>query len=340
MKRSTLVAAALVVLICGVVISQTVITRRAFDSRGLPIGIGYGTALPTVANNNRAPVDGEFFAVKATGTTDPRLKMYADTTGDWIDVNTVKYNVIREDFTFAKVAAHVEEDFTAAVVTDASENMIILANSPIGPIHYRLEAPGGPGLAATVDPFHAGEFQLDTLVDDADNEGVNLTFGGDPNGLGFSFDESQGNIVYCEAKFSIADISDTDSVYFGWTITGAYVDAGAHDGFDTSAIFVVNDNAGDLDIETELNGGGTLNDDTGVTWADAASHVLRVTMAADTVTFTLDGTDVTQTNAVLNADDNDEFHCSMGSLNAAAGDPQVAIDYIEIGVGHSGITTQ
>lgn len=365
MRKRTAIGLLVVTFLMGGMItylaSQVVIMQRPLSSLGLSAGVGYGTRVPVVTDDGRPPTDGELFVVRNAGTAEPILSMYSALAGDWLEVITsdnttsqtldgdivlgtndvdditlngpVTVNVIRESFDRVSAQAF-EEDLTAAVVTDAGENFLHLYESQLGVIAYRLEAPGGPGLAATPAPFGVdGVLTLDGYTDDADNEGLMLVFGHTgPDHLGASFDEDRDNSVYCEADIDLVDISDTDDVWFGWVITGAYVDPPASDTFNTSALFVISDNAGDLDIETELNAGGTLNDDTGTTWADNANHVLRVTLSADTVSFTLNGTAVTQTNAVLNLDATDRAVCVFGYTNAAAGDPTVTIDYVEIGL--------
>lgn len=346
----------------GGAVSQTVIMQRPLSSIGLSPGFGYGTTTPTVANSGSGGSDGEMFVTLATSTSDPLVQIYSDASSGWLTVPlqgttataglagdvvigatdaddfTVKgprtYDVRREDFDHVGAAQAFEEDFTAAVVTDGGENILLLPVSQLGVIAYRLEAPDGPGLAATPAPFGVdGVLTLDGYTDDVADEGVELVFGSTgPDHLGAYFDEDTGDSMYCEADIDLVDISDLDDLWFGWIVLEAYDNPPASATFNTSALFVLSDNAGDLDIETQLNGGGVLNDDTGTTWADLANHVLRVTLLADSVTFTLNGTAVTQTNAVLNLDATDRAVCVFGYTIAAAGDPQATIDYVEIGV--------
>lgn len=352
---------------------QGVVQFRALDAYGFPVMVGHGTAAPTVANSGAPPMDGELYVTRAAGT-DPVLSVYSNNDAAWYavpngDTQTIAgawtftsgatfngdvtigdneddtlmidapmYNRVRtENFAQMGCALAVEEDLTPAVVTDASENAILMPCSQIGVIAYRLEAPDGPGLAATLAPFTVdGVMSLDTFADDVANEGVEFIIGawGPDNGteiLGASFDEDAAVDMYAEISLTIADISDLDDLWFGWIVLEAYDNPPASDTFDTSALFVISDLAGDLDIETELNGGGTLNDDTGVTWANAAEHILRVEVGADAVAFILDGTAVAQTNAVLNMDDTDRAVVVLGYTLVAASDPGVTIDYVEIG---------
>jgi len=321
-------------LVAGVVTSQSVILQRPVSSLGLSSGVGYGSTEPTVANHGNPPTDGELFVVRNATVNHPVPEVYSALNSTWNKIQTTQFTAIREDFDHVGAAQAFEEDMTAAVVTDGGENIILMPNSQLGVIAYRLEAPDGPGLAATPAPFSVdGVLTLDGYTDDVANEGVELVFGSTgPDHLGAYLDEDANVTMYCEASVTLADISDLDDMWFGWVVQEAYDNPPASDTFDTSALFVISDAAGDLDIETELNGGGTLNDDTGVTWADAAAHTLRIDLGADAVSFTLDGAAVTQTNAVLNLDATDRAVCLFGYTIAAASDPQATINYVEIGV--------
>lgn len=348
----------------------TAVTFRALDAYGFPVMLGHGTAVPTAANSGAPPADGEVYIVHAANTT-PDVQVYDTSTTSWYtfasidiaqtftpaqtftgavtmngsvtvgdnedDTFTVDavpaFRIRHENFGQVGCVQAYEEDMTAAVVTDGGENILLMPCSQIGVIAYRLEAPDGPGLAATLAPFTVdGVLSLDTFADDVANEGVELVFGSfGPDLLGTFFDEDAGVDMYAEVSVTIADFSDLDDLWFGWVVQEAYDNPPASDTFDTSALFVISDAAGDLDIETELNGGGTLNDDTGTTWGDGATHILKVIAGADAVEFWLDGTQVTQTNAVLNMDDTDRAVVIFGYTIAAASDPGVTIAYVEIG---------
>jgi len=323
---------------------QGTVQFRALDQYGFPVMVGHGTAAPTTANSGAAPMDGEIYMQHATGE-DPILRVYSQTNTAWrfgiglneddhVSFNSpVVWQVHSENFGRVGCAQAYEEDMTAAVQTNGGENFILMPCSQIGVIAYRIEAEDGGTLAATPAPFSVdGVLTLDGYADDVDNEGIELVFGSTgPDHLGAWFDEDSGVDSYCEVSITIADFSDVDDLWFGWVVQEAYDNPPASDSFDTSALFVISDLAGDLDIETELNAGGTLNDDTGTTWTDAASHTLRVIAQADAVEFWLDGVQVTQTNAVLNMDATDRAVCLMGYTIVAASDPGVTVNWVEIG---------
>lgn len=342
---------------------QGVVQFRALDQWGSPVMIGHGTAVPTVANSGNSPMDGELFEVHAAATA-PVLRVYSATATTWYDVpyedtmtltgawtfdanivigaseedtftvnGTTEFNVRHEPFDQVGCAEAYEEDMTAAVVTDAGENFILMPCSQLGVIAYRLEAPGGPGLADTPAPFAVdGVFSTDGYVDPADNEGVEFVFGSfGPDMLGAYFDEDSNLESFAEASITIADISDLDDLWFGFVVQEAYDNPPASDTFDTSALFVISDLAGDLDIETELNGGGTLNDDAVTVWGDGETHVLKVVVGADAVEFWLDGVQVAQVNAVLNMDATDRAVVVLGYTLVAASDPDVDVNHLTIG---------
>ena len=343
---------------------QSAVQFRALTQYEMPAMMGHGTAVPTTANSGVAPMDGEVFTVHAAATP-PDVQVYDLSTTSWLTFANIdaaqsfnaaqtflgdvtvgdseddsfvvdavpSFRIRHENFGQVGCAQAFEEDMSAAVQTDASENIILIPCSQIGVIAYKIDATDGAALAATPAPFAVdGVMSFDGYTDDVDNEGIEFVFGSfGPDMLGAYFDEDAGVDMYVEASFTITDFSDLDDMWFGWTVTEAYDDPGASDVFDTSALFVISDNAGDLDIETELNGGGTLNDDTGTTWGDGETHILKVVVGADAVEFWLDGVQVTQTNAVLNMDNTDRAVVTFGYTVVAASDPQITMQYIEIG---------
>jgi hypothetical protein len=360
MKRYLLIfAVALVGAIIGTsVTSQVVIEQRPLSQRGLTEGMSFGTALPTVANSGQGPFDGEPFIVRSTGA-DPLLRVFNDSTSSWDTTPMLEnanvwsgsnsYSVFREDFAVVQYHA-MENDGTAAVVTDASVNVLMLHGpGTIGQIGYRIEAPGGPGLAATPAPAAAfGVFTVDGYVDDIDNEGIQFTFGAQDNatsadgglGGGIVFNETSSNAMYCEAQIDFANISAVDDAWFGWVTNDATDNPPASATFDTAALFTIVDATGDINITTMLNDGAETSDDTGVDMVDGDQMIFRVAISADAVTFAAEFDDggstveaVTQTLAVLNADDGDVLKCVFGFTNVAAESYGVTINYVEIGDG-------
>ena len=337
--------------------SSGAVQSRGLGVYGAPVLVGRGTAVPTGANSGAPPQDGEIFIVTAASTA-PDVQIYDANSATWLTIanvdaaqafngtvtlgsndvdditinGPVTYNVAREDFTTQGFYV-LEEDGTAIAVTDTAENHFHVIGSPLDPFWFSFEQAFG----GTFTPFAvSGELDTSGMVDVADTDGLDFTFGAaDPLAGGNSFDEDTSNSTYCEIGVTIGTIANIDTLYFGWHLIEARTafDANAHNGLNTYAVFTVQDNAGDLDIETELNGGGTLLDEiTGNVWADAEQNILRVTLLADSVTFTLDGTAVTQTNAILNLDATDQMVCFFGyQQSAAAADANITLQYVEIG---------
>ena len=95
---------------------------------------------------------------------------------DDIKVNgPIVYDVFREDFDYV-VSKDLEEDFTAAVLTDNGNNMLLMPASQLGVIAYVTES--SDGLSAAPSPFDVkGRMSLDTFVDQIDDDAVQFVFG-------------------------------------------------------------------------------------------------------------------------------------------------------------------
>ena len=260
---------------------------------------------------------------------------------DDITVNgPVTYKVLRDDFQFP-MYWFLEEDFTPPIVTDTGENIIFMPAEQLPVIGFRLEQ-AFAGSAGTNTFTAPGSLDMSSMVDNVDTDGLDFKLGESTMaGSGYTvnhvvqFDEDTSPSTYCEISLTITTIANIDEFYFGWGLESTgYPDANDVTTLNTTAYFRIPDNAGDVDIETELNAAGTNNDETSIAaWANGGTHILRVTMLADSVSFTYDGTAVTQTNAVLNADNGDQMVCFWGFQNsAAAASAGMLLNYVEIGV--------
>jgi hypothetical protein len=272
-------------------------------------------------------------AITTSGTLTANADVIlGDDEDDTTTINsTPDYNVYTSDFEVFSANAIFSEDFGTFGVTDGAENIVWMPGQDIGFLHMRIEAPDGPGLAGTCLPVSNGFIRLGSCVDNVDDEGIDIRFGAHPDSVG-GWQEESLNTNFCEIDLKLADISDTDAMYFGYHAAQGYTASPASwASYNTYAFFVLSDNAGDLDIVTELNGTGTNNDDTGVTWADAETKTLRIELSPDSVEFFIDGVTVAaQSAAVLDADDADNFVCGFGYV-VAAGDLNPIIDYVTMG---------
>lgn len=129
--------------------------------------------------------------------------------------------------------------------------------------------------------------------DQTDNDGREIAFAG---GITSRAPRAYvvGSAFWARLKFSIATVAGTDDCAFGFRKAEAY--QGNLDDYDEMA--VLNVISGDIKIETILNGGATATTDTTDNWADAATHELKVMVAADgAVTYEIDGAAPTVTAA-------------------------------------------
>lgn len=323
--------------------------------------------------NLSAPYPGQLFVDYGDASTQPELFIHdqiesatafdripgEDTTAAWTANQTfgnaqedlytfqgrVQHNVFRQEFEYVMYKA-LENDETAAVVTDASVNYLTLyspsTHNSIPIIGYRIEAPGGPGLAATPSPGATqGIFTADGYVDDVDNEGIVFTFGNHDaaTGLddGIHFDETTSEGMYCEAQVDISNISAVDDFWFGWALNDATDNPPASADYNTGAFWTINDASGDIDTVTSLNDAGEDLTDAGTDWTDGDQFILRVEITADAVQFfscLTDGCSSTLTETTgsdMNADNDDVLHCVVGFTNAAAESLGLTLEYIEIG---------
>jgi len=113
----------------------------------------------------------------------------------------------------------------------------------------------------------------------------------------------------------------------------AFVDDLVLETYDTYGVYHINDNAGNIEIQT---GDDTTDaddeDDQVADWADAATHVLEVRVATDgAFTFYIDGAASTVTTATGAAAAGDILIPVIGLLNDSDADTNTKVNWIEIG---------
>lgn len=264
-----------------------------------------------------------------TGTPTFEDITIGDDYDDTITLNgAVSSYVFHDDFCNIQV---LETDGTAETALDgALLNIRTLAG---GIYHVRLEQ------ACAGDMFvpTASGCGLKPVPDDAENDGLALTFG---QYVGTSYIHtvtSGSNQFYVEFSVTIADISDVDGDFaFGIQLPGANEDPPAHDDKNTYFLATLSDNAGDLDFEADVDGLGAANDDSGVTWGDTETKIVRFVVDGDGYSATVNGTAITLTNC--NAGGNNDFTdldtvipFFQYTVGVAGDDPEVTINYIEWG---------
>ncbi len=342
MKKLTVVciAAVVAVLLLSVasLISQTVIERREMDSRGFPLGAGFGTALPTVANDGRPPVDGEMFIVRTDGA-DPVVRLYNDFESSWNTVANLStgagnsFVIFRDDFCGIGVS---QNDGTPELTSDTNLNHI--RTSAGGIYLQRLEIGAAVSLAL---PLTTGACGLDVSGDVTADDGHAIRFGEFIDGSSVHIIQASDTSAtfYFEISITIGNISGFDGDWaVGLLAPEAFQNPPQHDGLNTYVLWTLSDNAGDLDLEADVDGGGQVNDDTGITWADGETRVLRIEIDTDGYAAYVDGAAVTTTN--VNSGGSNDFtdldkvlpfyYHTQGSEGAATG---VVLNYIEWGYG-------
>lgn len=199
--------------------------------------------------------------------------------GYWIERDRDRVNVLlantvcggklkcREEFNGGHLV--MQDDGTAKSLADAEENFVY--GSPLGAIEYREEQAKTTSSWVTIN----GELDIDADGTTA-NEGVEIVFGASSDAALNQVLELGTHGACISARIEIADISGVNDLFIGWRQNEAWQDGAVHTGYDDWAVIGLQDNAGDLDIEDEEAGGGTQNDDTGVTWADAEERALKV----------------------------------------------------------------
>lgn len=125
---------------------------------------------------------------------------------------------------------------------------------------------------------------LNVGMDQTDNDGVEITQGilaGQKHAYTVGTDEP----FYFKCEFSIATVAGTDDCLVGFRKAEDY-QAGPDAYDEWAALNVI---AGNINIETELNAGGTDTTDTTDDWADAETHTLEVLVdKGGVVTFRID----------------------------------------------------
>lgn len=343
-----------------------IVQRPTFPATGKSAGISYfssGSA-PTVA------ADGELAIVSqgvgnasqlqywdSASTADAWIEIPAEnavlanfannvTLGssedDFIDVNApARFRVIREDFEGPNTLAIdiTNGDYTPSVA-DAEFNMYQFQYIDMWN-RIEIAFAGTNDIAVFVSDGTLADaqgrvFLLDSasILDVTDNDAIEYNFGGDPtDAILFDEDNSDGLDVYCEVSLRldlIANVSALD-FYFGFFLAAAVNDTFAFTASNSWAAFDINDTAGDLQICAEEDGDTHGCDDAGTTWANDATHVLRVEIGADAVAFLVDGTAVSATNAVLDPDASEQYVCRLGVRSAGSTAAGWELNYVEIG---------
>jgi len=305
--------------------------------------VGWGV----LADRPSSSYAGDIYVVTPSGA-EPYIQMYDAAGAEWetmlhsttftSDVTgqgTIRKQVYRQDFDCGPI--RVEEDFTAAVETDAGQNKAFFWNcgDPELTAHYRLDG-------AQTNPFIVNtEGKLDIDNDAADDEGVDIVWGvHDPQAV---WSEYQfGEAWYFRVGFDIESLDGTDNIQIGWRINGDFVDNQVIGTIDTYGAWYWNSSAGNAVMATGDDGTDATDEVTGADLSENEYIVVEVRFAADgTFDFLYAASETaieaasaqTQTNTVNAAFTTGEVMMPYVSmLQTTAADTEMMLDFVEIGV--------
>ena len=350
MRLNNIVAiVSMLTLFSGSAQAQTVLNSTALASAvtsGSQRSISLDSASNITANTNQIYVGGELMVVTSVNTTTNVVEVYGTCTttstfrptinadsgrlfdcaaGYWQERASASYTVYRQEFDTPFFKSE-EADGTVELVTDAGENRAVGAGVP-GVFTYRLD-----GAQAT--PFLSKGGTLDIDNDGADDEGVEITAQDIAVSVQGWVETGTTQAAYTRASITIASVSGTDNMYFGWKLAAASVDNAVLETVNTGGFYHVNDNAGNIEIQTADDGTDADDeDDQVVTWADAATHVLEVRVSkAGVFTFYIDGLESSITTATGAAAAGDLLVPVLGMLNAADADTELNVNWWEVGI--------
>ena len=333
---------------------------RVFGRHGSPATIGYGTALPTVANSGAPPVNGELYIVTTAGA-DPLLRVRNESTTSWDTTpmlqNTNTWtvaNVFNGDVTVGSdeidaftvnapmtVVLH-RDDFcnigaeeTDRTVESGADNAVNFMYTNQSNPYYESQIQGTQTILPHRNPAD-GSCGWFVEGDAAANDGVTTTFS--PNTLvGVHQVTATSDEFYFEISVTIADVSAID----GDVAWGLKVPEAAGDGFDglnTYFLYSISDNAGVATFECDVDAGGEVTDVDTITWIDGATHIVRFEIDGDGYAAYIDGAAQTLTNC-NNASANDFTDLDrvvpflQMTVGAEAVTPGFVVNYIEWGIG-------
>lgn len=163
----------------------------------------------------------------------------------------------------------LQDDGTAKSVTDNEENFV--TGSPLGAIEYREE------VTKTLSSWVVGAGRLALGGDDdADNEGVEVSFGAPPLD---SYFIAGTNGACISASITLTDISGTDQLLIGFRDNAAYIDVAAYASYTIWNAVGVNAVDGSIVSLQEVSE-ATDSDDSGVNMADGETRAFKVCVTA------------------------------------------------------------
>ncbi len=269
-------------------------------------------------------------ALTGTVTSTGASVTLGDTYSDTVTVNGALKTVIYRD-DFCGIGC-IQNDFTACSGTDTEINFIKTSVNPFGYYQF-VEQTATLQLAL---PLLTGVCGLDVSGDITANDGQEIKFGHEVlDSVHIVQAADTAATFYFDISITITDISAFDGDWAtGLMMPEAQQNPPQHDGLNTYFIATLSDNAGDLDFEADVDGGGAAADDAGITWADGETKVLHFEIDTDGYAAAVDGVAITLTNCNTSNDFTDLdrvlpfYYHTQGAEGAATG---VIINYVEWG---------
>jgi len=234
-----------------------------------------------------------------------------------------EYVAARQEFMNPCFVAELA-DGTAELVTDAGVNRVVCGGG-LGIFSFRIDG-------AQASPWIVGGGYLDVDNDGADNEGVDIV-AADRAATTHGLITGTSPAMYTRASITIASVSGTDNLSFGWRIAAAHIDNQVPETIDTGGMFNLNDTAGNIEIQTADDGTDADDEEDQVgDWADGETHTLEVRMStAGVFTFFIDGLESTITTATGAAAAGDVMVPFFSQLNESDADTETKINWWEVG---------
>ncbi len=165
----------------------------------------------------------------------------------------------------------MQDDATPKSLTDTEVNVVF--GSPIGIITFREEQ------NKTVSSWVVDDGRLAIAGDDTTTlEGVEIVMGWTTTNEGWIVAGTSGACF--TVNLTLTDISGTNELLIGWRQNEAFQDGAVYTGYSDWSLVGVNNVDGSIFGINEIQGGGTLSDDSGVNMADGETRTFKSCISA------------------------------------------------------------
>ncbi len=223
----------------------------------------------------------------------------------------------------------MQDDATAKSLTDNEINVVF--GSPFGIITYIEDA------AKTASSWLISDGVLDIAGDNTtDDEGVEIRFGAwHTTNEGVIVAQTSGACF--SASITITDISGTDQFLIGWVQNEAYRTDNVYSSYNDWSLVGINNVDGSIFSLAEVNGGGTLSDDSGVNASDGDTRILKSCILANgtrTASYTANGgttfTNITLANGTTAHTAGDQLVPMLTFRTAGTDGPNPIVNWVQL----------